>query len=75
LSIEVNWNYTCSLTYFLIIFTHANNILTGVYAYFYNCQAVAQACLFPVLLCTMLLKHRITESQNGRGWKRLPWVI
>lgn len=46
-----------------IIFAHAVNILMGVHAYVYNCEVVAEACLFPVLLCTIVLKHL-----NGPAW-------
>lgn len=40
------------------MFAHAVNILMGVHAYIYKrSEVVAEACLFPVLLCTLFLKR------------------
>lgn len=36
--------------FFFITFAHAVKIFMGIHAYIYNCEVVAEACLFPVIM-------------------------
>lgn len=49
--------------FFFITFAHAVKIFMGIHAYIYNCEVVAEACLFPVVMNYILKTQVLRKTQ------------